>query len=194
MSTILQGWGAWSYGCLNLLKVKESSILITTRKRSLWRLCFYRCVSVHGGGCGRWACMAGRGHAWQGGMHGKGACIVGACMVGGVCMAEEACMAGGAWQGACMAGGMHAEGHMWQGVCMTGGHACWGVCMAEGGMHGRGACVVGGMHGRGDVHGRYYKIQSMSRQYASYWNAFLFKWWIHCKHPSSLSTLFLRAS
>ena len=60
----------------------------------------------------------------------------------------------------------------------------------DGGVHGRGACMAGGMHGRGasvagghlwqgvcmagGVYGRYYEIWSMSRRYASYWNAFLF--------------------
>ena len=56
--------------------------------------------------------------------------------------------------GAYVAGGVHGRGHPWQG-----------------------ACVAGGVHGRGHVwHApptRYYKIRSMSRQYASYWNAFL---------------------
>ena len=74
--------------------------------------------------------MAG-GHAWQGGMHGRGAC-----MVGGACMAGQ---------------------HAWQGRACIGGPA-W-----QGGMCG----------GRG-MHGRYYKIRSMSGWYASYWNAFLF--------------------
>ena len=71
-----------------------------------------------------------------------------------------------AWQGACMAGGMHGRGHAWWGACMVGGCA-WqgGVC--SGGHAWQGACVVRG------VHGRYYEIQSMSGQYASYWNAFL---------------------
>ena len=45
------------------------------------------------------ACMVGGGCAWQGGMCGKGAYIVGACMAGG---AHEGGMCGG---GACMAGG-----------------------------------------------------------------------------------------
>ena len=68
-----------------------------------------------------------------------------------------------------------AGGHAWQGECMAGGHAwqggAWqGVCVA------RGACMAGGMHSKwgGGMCGRYYEIQSMSRQYASYWNAFLF--------------------
>ena len=71
---------------------------------------------------------------------------------------------------------------------MAGGHAWWGG--VAGGVHGRGACVVGAMHRGacmvvgtcmaggacmvGGMHGRYYEIWSMSRQYASYWNAFLF--------------------
>ena len=54
-----------------------------------------------------------------------------------------------------------------------------GVCVA-GGVHGRRACIVGGVHGGGvcgggHAPGRYYEIWSISRRYASYWNAFLFK-------------------
>ena len=61
-------------------------------------------------------------------MHG-GPCVVGACMVGGMC--GRACMAGGmCGNGACM-----ARKYVWQ----------WH-------MHGRG-CMAGGMHGRG-VHGK----------------------------------------
>ena len=56
--------------------------------------------------------MAGRG------MHGRGACMVRACMVG-VCVA-----------GACMVAGMHG-----------------GACMA-GGMCGRGACMMGDVQSR----------------------------------------------
>ena len=62
---------------------------------------------------------------------------------------------------------------MWQVVCIVGVCAWWG-CAWQGGMHGRGghawwgACVVrGGMCGIRDGH--------CSGQYASYWNAFLFK-------------------
>ena len=67
--------------------------------------------------------MAG-GHAWQGGVHGRGACMVGACMVGCVCV----------WQGACMAGGgMHGRGCAWQGVCMAEGHAWQDGCAWWGG-------------------------------------------------------------
>ena len=51
-----------------------------------------------------------------------------------------------------MAEGMHGGGHAWQG-----------------GMHGGGGHVwwKGDMHGKGDGH--------CSGQYASYWNAFLFR-------------------
>ena len=52
-------------------------VIITARKRSLRRLCFYRCVSIHRGG----VCV------WLGGVHGCwGVCVVaggGACMVAG---------------------------------------------------------------------------------------------------------------
>ena len=119
---------------LNHLKVKNVtdnlSLIFTARKRSLQRLCFYRCLSVHREG----VCVA-RGCAWQ------GACVTG----------------GPAWWEACMAEGMHGGGMHGSGVCIAGwcawqvaGHAWWeGVC------------------------GRYYEIRSMSRRYASYWNAFL---------------------
>ena len=86
----------------------QSRVFITARKRSLRRLCFYRCLSVHRGGVH--GCSGG--HAWllqggsvhgcsQGGMHGCswGACVVapgGACMVtlGGTCMVDPG---GRAW-------------------------------------------------------------------------------------------------
>ena len=64
------------------------------------------------------------------------------------------------WQGGCAWQG----GHEWQGACMAWGHAWQGVCMA-GGLHGRGACMPVCVYGRRDGH--------CSRQYASYWNAFL---------------------
>ena len=91
---------------------------------------------------------------------------------GGACVAGGMRGRGHAWQGACVVGGMHGRGAciiwgcVWQGACMV------GACMA-GGMHGRGACVAGVCVWQGGMHGRYYEIQSMSRRYASYWNAFL---------------------
>ena len=62
-------------------------------------------------------------------------------------------------------------------ACVAGGHAWQGVhgrvmCVA-GGVHGRGVCMAGG-HGTHASPTRYYKIQSMSGWYASYWIAFLF--------------------
>ena len=108
-------------------------------------------------------------------------------------MAREVCMAGGmcgrerAWQWVCMAGGMHGSG-VWQGTCMAGGVHHRGHAWRGGNMHGGGACVAGGVHGGGCgctcgrgacVAGHanppgYHEIWSMSGQYASYWNAFLF--------------------
>ena len=105
-------------------------IIVTARKRSLRRLCFYTCLSVRGGGGVR----------------------------------------GGGW-GMCMAGGIHG----WWGACMAGG-----VCMAGGG-----ACVAGGHAWHACPHPRQILqdtvIRSMSGRYASYWNAFLLKWYFrHC--------------
>ena len=160
--------------CARCLKFPIYFSLITTRKRSLRRLCFYRCLSVHGGdrvcvvavgvcGCslggmhGCWGCAWLWGHAWlPGGVHGclgvhgcQGACVVarGACMVA---------------RGACMV----ARGHAW---LLRGMHGCQGVCMVA-----QGACMVAG--GCAWLLGAcigYNEIRSMSRWYASYWNAFL---------------------
>ena len=82
----------------------------------------------------------------------------------------------------------------------------WGVCVVVGGMHGWGACVVGGMHGceghvwlqgacvaaggicgcGGGVCMGYDEIRSMSGQYASYWNAFLFVFYFFMNQVSVL--------
>ena len=60
--------------------------------------------------------MCGRGHAWQGGMHGRGACVAGTCVAGGM-HGRGACMAG-----VCVAGG----GHAWQILRdPTGMHSCF---------------------------------------------------------------------
>ena len=83
---------------------------------------------------------------------------------------------------------MCGRGHAWwgdawqEGVHGRGGMCGRGACVA-GRMHGRGACMAGGHEWQGGMHGRgcawwgeaciYYEIWSMSRQYASYWNAFL---------------------
>ena len=126
--------------------------IITTRKRSLRRLCFYTCVILFtGGACvagvvhgrGRGACVAG-GHAWQGSVHGRGG------MHGRECV----------WSG----------GHVWQGGICGGGCAWQGACMA-GGMLDRGACMPHMLPPPPDTtrYGR-----SMRGRYASYWNSFLF--------------------
>ena len=102
----------------------------------------------------------GGGHAWQGGMHGRGACMAG----------------GHAWQGACMVGGVCGRGHVW-GV-HSGGHAWQGACMA-GGICVAGGCMTGGVHGRGHACHTHHPPdtmrygRSMRGRYASYWNAFL---------------------
>ena len=97
------------------------------------------------------------GHAWLlGGMHGcLGACgVVGghAWLQGGMCGCWGVCIVA---EGACVvAGGVHG----------CGGHA-WllgGACMVAGGDVWLWACIG------------YDKIRSMSGQYTSYWNAFLF--------------------
>ena len=85
----------------------------------------------------------------EGGMHGKGVCVVkGGMHSGGVCVVKGGeCMA----KGACM-----VRGHVWQ----RGGHV-W-----QGGMHGR-ACVVC------IPPSTRYGLSTRGR-YASYWNAFFF--------------------
>ena len=64
---------------------------ITARKRSLRRLCFHRCLSVHGGGV---ACVAGgmcgSGCVCQGGMYG-GRCVCDE----NTCMVKKTSVAGG---------------------------------------------------------------------------------------------------
>ena len=100
------------------------------------------------------------------GMHDWGVCMVawgGGCawLPGGV---------HGCW-GACMVVG----GHVW---LLGGMHGCWGDMYGfQAGMYGcQGACVVARrVCGCRGVCIGYDEIQSMSRQYASYWNAFLFK-------------------
>ena len=87
---------------------------------------------VAGGVHGRGACMVGGAWLGVGGMHGWGAYVTGGVCGNGVCMAGGECvwLRGQVWLGgmcgrgalACMAGG-HG-GHVWQ------GSAWWGACMA----------------------------------------------------------------
>ena len=93
---------------------------------------------------------------------------------------------GHVWQGVCMAGGhVWQEGYAWQGACMMGG-MCGRGCAWQGAMHNRGVCMTGGgghawQGGVHCMHAPYYEIRSMSGQYASYWNAFLFGNIFPCK-------------
>ena len=118
------------------------------------RLCFHRRLWF----CSQEGDLRGRrGHAWVGvwqggmhgrrGMHGRGACVVGVCMVGGIMHGR-----GNTWQGC-----VHGRVYAWQGVCMAGGCA-WQVrrvCVAgeghawPGGHTWQGA---GGVCGRQDGH------------------------------------------
>ena len=138
--------------------------LITARKRSLRRLCFYRCLSVHRGGvrgCSGGVCMV----AW-------GACMValGGCMVapGGCAWLLRGCV----WL---LWGGVHGCSRGGMRGCSRGGvHGC------SGGMHGCSGgmcgCSRGGrvwlLPGGGGMRGFFHEIRSMSGRYASYWNAF----------------------
>ena len=131
----------------------ELTDIFTARKRSLRRLCFYRCLSVHTGGVGM------RGFI-------RGVCVV---------LFGEACMVlfrGHVWF---YLGGV--RGFIWGGMhgfiqgagMVLLGRACvvlFGGCawFYSGG---------GGMCGFFSFFG-YNEIRSMSRWYTSYWNAFLF--------------------
>ena len=120
--------------CVGLLLFNESGdqiilfpflCVFTARKRSLRRLCFYRCLSFcpQGGGDVR-GCSGGHawlllgGHAWLlwGDVHG---CSWGACMV------APGCMCGCSWGGMCGCSG----GHVWffGGTCVvfSGGRVCF---------------------------------------------------------------------
>ena len=118
------------------------------------------------------------GHVWLQGGHGcRGECVIaGGCMHG----IQQDMVCG--CQGACVVAGRHAW--LLGGVC-----GCWRVCMAAGG----GMCGCGGhawlqgghgCGGRGHAQLRegacmgYDEIRSMSGRYASYWNAYLFKYFL----------------
>ena len=76
---------------IGVIDLQRHGFFITARKRSLRRLCFYRCLSVHRGG----ACMvAGGVHAWLL----RGACVV---APGGACVVAPGGMHG------CLRGGVH---------------------------------------------------------------------------------------
>ena len=84
--------------CLHVIFASPFIAIVTARKRSLRRLCFYMCLSVHREG------VCGRGvHVWVGGMCGEGH----------------------AWQG-CVHSGGHAGGMSGEGGKCGRGHAWWG--------------------------------------------------------------------
>ena len=132
--------------------------------------------------------MVARGEAYVVALGGHAWLLWGACMgalgcvwlLGGACVVLLGGMHGFIW-GVCMVlfGGMHGfirgcmvlfRGHAWfysGGMC---GFIQGCVCgFIQGGMHG---FIWGGMHGFFSFF-RYNEIRSMSRWYASYWNAFL---------------------
>ena len=145
------------------------------------------CHSVHSGHvwqrgvCGRGPCTAGD-------VHGRGVCVavgmhdrghvwqVGHAWQGGVCGRGHVWWWGHAWQGVCMVGGICGRGMHGRGVCVGGGTCMAGACR---GHAWQGVCMPGGVHARGTGMPctlppntmRY--GQSMHRRYASYWNAFL---------------------
>ena len=97
---------------------KPDGLLITAPKTKFAKVMFLHLSVSH---------SVHRGHAWQEGMHGRGACVAGghawqghawqgACIVMG-----HALQGGHVWQGegVCMAGRMHARGHAWCGVHAT---------------------------------------------------------------------------
>ena len=101
----------------------KGAAIITARKRSLRRLCFYRCLSVHRGVCvwlhlgGVHGCSGG-GHVWL--------------LLGGVwlLLGEHVWLLWGGMRG-CSWGGMHGKGR----GCVEKGvvHGEGGACMVKGG-------------------------------------------------------------
>ena len=135
-----------------------SMIIFTTRRRSLQRLCFYRCLSVHTGG----VCMvAPGGHVWL--LPGGHAWLLwGACMVA----LGRRGMCGCCWGGVCGCSGGHAWLLLGGAWLLPGGH----VWLLPGGV-----CGIWW-----DT-----EIRSMSGWHASYWNTSLFKFFsikntVHC--------------
>ena len=100
--------------------------MFTAHKRSLRRLCFYRCLSVHGGGaCVVTGGMHGdRGHVW----------LQGACGCRGHAWLWGAWL-WGAWLWGAWLWGAWLWGCAWlQRACMVVGGVpgCWGACMVGG--------------------------------------------------------------
>ena len=99
-----------------------------------------------------------------------GACVAGgACTVGGACVVEDVHGRGACMVRTCMMGGMCGWGSAWPG----GGGSAWPGGMYGGGTCVVGACMAGGHAWQGDMHSR--RDGHCSGRYASYWNAFLFE-------------------
>ena len=139
--------------------------------------------SVHGGVgqvgfpvCTRKKGLASQHACGRGYLHsGGGVCI----QVEGVCIQVE---------GVCIKEGLHTGVCIWR-VCIQGGGSTSGGLPTGGSTTGRSASEglpIGGLADQTPLmrYMVYYRIQSASGQYASYWNAFLY----HCKISSSTST------
>ena len=132
-------------------------MVVTARKRSLQRLCFYRCLSFilfTGGAC----VVLFRGRAW---FYLGGACVV---YFGGACMVLFGGVRGFIWGGAWFYSG---GAWFYLGGCMV---LFRGACMVLCGGH---AWFYFGGHAWFFQFFGYNEIRSMSGRHASYWNAFL---------------------
>ena len=96
------------------------------------------------------------GHAWQGGVRGRG---WGACIAGGGDMYS---------QGVCMAGEHCDRKHAWQGE---------GACVNGGAIHGSGCAWLQGMHDREGVWPGGHKWQGMCM--VGLWHKYLTITWLH---------------
>ena len=137
---------------------------ITARKRSLRRLCFYRCLSF--------ILFTGGGMRGRGGMHGR--------VAGG-----RVWQGGRAWRGG-VRGFIQLGGHAW---FYSGGHA-WFYSGGHAWFYPGGHAWFysgGGVRGFFSFSG-YNEIRSMSGRYASYWNAFLYLLSLCLDVPTILNT------
>ena len=137
---------------------------ITARKRSLRRLCFHRCLFVHGAG----SLSGGRGHLCPGGLYPGGLYPGGLCLGRGHLCPGGVCPRGVSVQGR----GYLCPG---EGVSLSrgGGSLTRGVSMGEGAYLCRGFSVQGVSVQGTSLSGRPPRTVTCGR-YASYWNAFLF--------------------
>ena len=136
--------GAWQRACM--------------AGEHMWQGAYMAGEGMHGRGAYVAGGIHGRGgHAWQGGVHGKGAMHGGRHVWQGSMHGRGHAWWGCVWQGACMADACVAGGHAWQGGMHGGGVHGRGTCVAgenawQGGMCG-GGVHGGGMHGEGCMAG-----------------------------------------